>query len=188
VRALILSYAEKSTALLADMLRSTSVPHIVTSSSCAHARRLVLEQHFDVVVINAPLPDETGEDFARHVVAHGTTQVILVVKSEYLDAVSAACENDGIITLAKPIQKRDFWAALTLAKAVHTRMQRMQSENTKLKQRIEDIRIVDRAKCLLISHLSMSEQEAHRSIEKQAMDMRSTRREIAEEILRTYEN
>ena len=57
-----------------------------------------------------------------------------------------------------------------------------------LEQKIEDIRIIDRAKCILISHLSMSEPEAHRYIEKQAMDMRLTRRKVAEQILKIYEN
>ena len=54
--------------------------------------------------------------------------------------------------------------------------------------KIEDIRIVDRAKLILISFMSMSEKEAHRYIEKQAMDLRVTRRAVAEGILKTYEN
>lgn len=64
----------------------------------------------------------------------------------------------------------------------------MRRENSQLKQKIEDIRIVDRAKCILISYLNMSEQEAHRYIEKQAMDLRTTRRAVAESLLRTYES
>ena len=47
--------------------------------------------------------------------------------------------------------------------------------------------MIDRAKCILIQYLNMTEAEAHRYIEKQAMDMRSTKRVIAEGILRTYE-
>ena len=64
----------------------------------------------------------------------------------------------------------------------------LQSENTKLHQKIQEIRLVDRAKCTLIQDLHMTEQDAHRYIEKQAMDLRMTRREIAEEILKTYES
>ena len=64
----------------------------------------------------------------------------------------------------------------------------MRAENSKLKQKIEDIRIIDRAKCILISYLGMSEQEAHRYIEKKAMDMRITKRAVAEGILKIYEN
>ena len=55
-------------------------------------------------------------------------------------------------------------------------------------QKIEDIKMIDRAKCILIQYLNMTESEAHRYIEKQAMDMRTTRKTIAEGILRTYEN
>jgi len=67
-------------------------------------------------------------------------------------------------------------------------MRRMRDENETLKQRMEDIAVIDRAKMLLISHLAFSEAQAHRYIEKQAMDMRATKRAIAEEILKTYES
>ncbi len=56
-----------------------------------------------------------------------------------------------------------------------------------MEQRIEDIRIVNRAKCLLIQYTRLTEEEAHRFIEKQAMDRRLTKREIAEEILRQHD-
>ena len=54
--------------------------------------------------------------------------------------------------------------------------------------KIEDIRIVDRAKCLLISYLGMSEPQAHKYIEQQAMDKRITKRECADRIIKTYDN
>jgi response regulator NasT len=66
-------------------------------------------------------------------------------------------------------------------------MNRIQAENSQLKYKIEDIRIIDRAKYILISYMNMSEKEAHRFIEKQAMDLRITKRAIAEGILKTYE-
>jgi len=102
--------------------------------------------------------------------------------------VSAACEDDGVLVVAKPVNRTVFWSALKLAQASGARIARMKDENSKLKQKIEDIRIVDRAKCILISYLNMSEQESHRYIEKQAMDMRLSKRTIAEGILKTYEN
>ena len=51
---------------------------------------------------------------------------------------------------------------------------------------MEDIRFVNMAKCFLIEKLKMTEQEAHRYIEKQAMDRCVTKRVIAENILSTY--
>ena len=51
---------------------------------------------------------------------------------------------------------------------------------------MEEIRIVNHAKWLLISEIKMDEPNAHRYIEKQAMDRCISRREIAEEIIKTY--
>ena len=62
------------------------------------------------------------------------------------------------------------------------------SVNIKLEQsKIEEIRLVDRAKCMLIQYLSMTESQAHRYIEKQAMDRRVTRGEVARSILGLYD-
>jgi response regulator NasT len=186
--ALIISCTDKGTAYFTEQLNAASVKQIAALQSCGEARRLLLERDFDLVIVNAPLRDETGESFARNIASKGMAQVILVVKSEHFDAVSAICEDDGVLVVARPINKTVFWSALAFAKSASNRMKRMQVENERLKQKIEDIRIVDRAKCLLISCMNISEQEAHRAIEKQAMDMRSTKRVIAEEILKTYEN
>lgn len=186
--ALILSCSEKSIAFFTESLNAASCSQIVTLPTCGEARRLLLERDFDIVIINAPLSDESGERLARHIASKGIAQPILVVKAEFYDAVSSVCESDGVLTVAKPMNKTIFWSVLKVAIAAQNRMRRLQSENSKLSQKIEDIRIVDRAKCLLISHLRLSEQEAHRHIEKQAMDMRLTRREVAEGILKVYED
>src|SRR5690606_21119762 len=99
----------------------------------------------------------------------GVSQVILVVKAEFFEEVSAETEEYGVLTVAKPINKTLFWYALKLARSAGSRLKNIQAENTSLKQKIEDIRVIDRAKCILISYLRMSEPEAHRYLEKQAM-------------------
>ena len=53
-------------------------------------------------------------------------------------------------------------------------------------KKIEEIRLVNRAKWLLIECLGMKESDAHRYIEKQAMDLRISKSEMAENIIRTY--
>lgn len=114
--------------------------------------------------------------------------VILLVKAEFYDEISARVEDYGVITVAKPISRTLFWNALKLAIAAHKKLKAIHNENTKLVQKIEDIRIIDRAKCVLVSRFSLTEPEAHRYIEKKAMDSRMTRRKVAEEILVMYEN
>ena len=63
----------------------------------------------------------------------------------------------------------------------------IKSENLQLQKKIDEIRMVDRAKCALIQYLSMTEPQAHRYIEKQAMDRRQTRMQIAQSIIKIYE-
>ena len=185
--ALIVSHTQTSIAFFTDMLNAASCSRIVSVSSCGDARRLLPERDFDVIIINAPLRDESGESLARHIAGKGISQVILIVKTEHFEAISAATEDDGVFTIEKPMNKTIFWSVLKLAKAGRSRMRRLQAENNKLSQKIEDIRIIDRAKYILISYFKITEKEAHRLIEKQAMDMRITRREVAEGILKTYE-
>ena len=186
--ALIISASEKSSVLTSEILNYASIHHIVTVDTCGEARRLLIERGFDLVIINAPLRDESGENLARNIASKKISQVILIVKSEFFEEISALTEEYGVLTVSKPINRTLFWVAIKFAKSAGAQLRSVREENNKLKQKIEDIRIIDRAKCILISYLNMSEQEAHRYIEKQAMDMRSTKRTIAEGILKTYEN
>ncbi len=186
--ALIVSSTIQGTESFTELLNAAGIHQIAAVKTAGEARRSVLENDYDLVIINAPLRDESGENLSRHIALKGISQVMLIVKSEDYDAVSAVCEDDGVLTIAKPLNKAVFWSALKLANSSQKRLKRVQNENTLLKQKIEDIRIVDRAKCVLISNVNMNEKDAHRFIEKQAMDMRTTRRAVAEEILKTYEN
>jgi response regulator NasT len=186
-KALIVSCADKNTAFFSEMLKAAFINQIELLQSCAEARRFILDHDFDLVVVNSPLRDGSGENFSRNIAINGTLQVILAVKSEYFDETAAVCGEDGVLTISRPVDRDIFWSVLTLAKSAHNRMNRIQTENSKLKYKIEDIRVVDRAKYMLISYMNMNENEAHRFIEKQAMDLRVTKRAIAESILKTYE-
>lgn len=187
MNALIVSNTEKSIAFFTELLNAAFVGRITVVGSCAEARQLLFSQDFDLVIINAPLKDETGEALSRHIAGKGLGQAILVVKAEFFDAVTAATEAEGVLTVSKPVNKATFWSALKLASAVQNRVKRLQAENNRLTQKIEDIRMIDRAKYVLMSSLRLSEQEAHRYIEKQAMDLRITKRAVAESLLKTYE-
>jgi len=186
--ALVISCTEKDTAFFSKALIAASINQITVIVSAGEARRELLERDFDIVIIDTPLADESGENLARHIAVKDLSQVILAVNSEHFNAVCAVCQDEGILVIAKPADKEIFWHALSLAKSVSNKLKRIRNENIKLKQKIEDIRIIDRAKCQLISCLGLTEQEAHRFIEKQAMDLRSTKRTIAEDLLKKYTN
>ena len=186
--ALIITSTKNKFTLLTELLREHSAIETIHVQSCSHGRRLLLERFFDIVIVNSPLPDETGESLARQIALNESSQVILIVKSENYEQVSAVCEKDGVLTIAEPINKELFRQALSLVKSIRTRLMIVKSENDSLKLKIDNIRIIDRAKNILISSCRMSEHEAHRHIEKMAMDTRCSKRDVSEKIINDYEN
>lgn len=184
---LIISGSKKGVDFFKDVLSQNFNGEITTVATGGEARRLIANRDFDLCIINAPLSDESGEKLACDIVSDQISQAILVVKSDIVDEVSAKVEEYGVITLAKPMNRLIFWNSFRVANATYNRVSKLKMENNNLIQKIEDIRMIDRAKCLLIEYLKMSESEAHRHIEKQAMDMRMTKRQISEGIIKRYE-
>ena len=78
--------------------------------------------------------------------------------------------------------------SIKLLVAMQKKIRALETKASSLQSKMEDIRLVNRAKLLLIEQLKMSESEAHRYIEKRAMDTCVKRRKVAEDIIKTYEN
>lgn len=186
---LIVSSAEKTSDFLSDFIKESpfSFPRIVTAQSGSAARRALSQDDYDVILVNTPLSDEFGHELSMEAVREGDSGVILLVKAEIADEVASKVESYGVFVVEKPLSKAMLYQALRLVIAARQRIKGLHRENAKLHGKIEEMRLVDRAKCALIQYLGMTEAGAHRYIEKQAMDMRQTRREIAESILKTYE-
>ena len=113
--------------------------------------------------------------------------VILLVPGESYDQVCYKVEDDGVLTLGKPLSGQALQTAIRLATALRAKLQKLDKKNQALQEKMQDIRTVTRAKWLLMEQLRMTENEAHYYIEKQAMDMRLSRREVAENIIRSYD-
>ena len=92
----------------------------------------------------------------------------------------------GVFTLPKPITGTAMSQALKWMAAARERLRRMEKKTISIEEKMEEIRLVNRAKWMLIDNLKMTESDAHRYIEKQAMDLCVTRREVAEDIIKTY--
>ncbi|MCR5784792.1 MAG: ANTAR domain-containing protein [Eubacterium sp.] len=187
-RALIVSKSEKAVSFFKGMLKEDMYEDVMLAATGATARQILSEQDFGLCIIDIPLKDEPGSDLAVKVSENAACQVIMTISSDFYDEVTHQMQEYGIMTVAKPINRSMFYSALKMTDAISVRMGRIQKEKEKLLQKIEDLRIVNRAKLTLITHLNMSENDAHKYIERQAMDMRRTRRQVAENILKTYQN
>ena len=156
---------------------------LTTTSDFNEARRLATERTFNIIIADSG--DGYDTDFAINV-ADSYSTILLLVPNEHFDEISYRVEGYGILTITKPFEPFYLYNMVKIAIAVQYKVQVLSSQTTKLKVKMEEIKQVNRAKMLLMSNMNMSEQEAHRYIEKEAMDRGMKRTAISEEIIKTY--
>lgn len=183
---LVVSGTEKFNSALAPLLPATDFYPVQFSSSVAAAKRAVLEQNYDLVIINAPLPDDPGARFAIDVSCDQGSVVLMLARSENIPELTAKVSEQGVYTLSMPVSAQMLRQALSWMMTTRERLRKLEKKTVTMEEKMEEIRLVNRAKWLLIENLSMTEADAHRYIEKQAMDRCVPRREIAWNIIRTY--
>ena len=183
---LIVSAAEGfNDALSALLPNSTYSPtHFVSNISAA--KRALAERAFDFVIINSPLPDDIGTRFAIDTGSSKETVVLLMVRAELQAEIYDKVAEHGVFVLPKPTSKPTMAIALSWLSSAREKLRKTEKKTLSIEEKMEEIRIVNRAKWLLISELKMDEQGAHRYIEKQAMDRCISKKVIAEEIIKTY--
>ena len=93
----------------------------------------------------------------------------------------------GVFTLSKPTSSQLLKEYLKILCTTRERMRKLEGKQQTVEEKIEEIRLVNHAKWLLIECLSMTEAEAQRYIEKQAMDAQMSKRQMAENVIKTYE-
>ena len=185
-RVLVAGGNEKLCELLSEILPKNEYAFLPPAKTAGEVRRLTMDRSVDLVILNAPLKDEFGIQLAQDL-AENNMGVLLLTGSDVFEQVSYRVEQSGVITLAKPTTRQSMYIALRALTALRSKLLQMEQKTKALQQKVADIHTVNHAKWLLIQHDNMTENEAHRFIEKQAMDMRLSRREVAESIIRTYD-
>lgn len=183
---LVVSAAERFNDAMTRLLPEVDCSPVCFAENVAAARRTLLERSFDFVLINTPLPDDFGAKLAIDLCKSRGTVALLLVRAELHEEQRAKVLEYGVFTLPKPISPQILRQALQWMASTRERLRVMERSAATVEEKMEEIRLVNRAKWLLIECLSMSEAEAHRYIEKQAMDRCVSRREIARGIIQTY--
>ena len=184
---LIVTASDSFTEKIMPLLPVTDYWPVTTAHSNSEARRKILETAFDIVLINAPLPDDFGMRLAIDICTGSGAGVLLMVRSDQFDDVYARVVGYGVLTLSRPTSVQMVAQNLRILCATRERMRRMEEKQTAVEEKIDEIRLVNRAKWLLIECLGMTEPEAHHYIEKQSMDRRISKREVAETVIKTYQ-
>ena len=187
-KVLIISSNENATNLIASLVKEAAHCSVSVVHTGIESRRIIGgNSDYDLVIINAPLSDEFGNELAEFVSESTMASCIMMVKADIADGVGEKLEDYGVSVISKPLNKTVFFQAMKMINAMRKRILGLRDQNIKLQKKIDEIRIVNRAKFALMQYLQFTEQQAHRYLEKQAMDMRKTKKEIALEIIKIYE-
>lgn len=183
---LVVSAAESFNSAITDLLPESKYSPIHTVSSISSAKRAIAERFFDFILINSPLPDASGIHFAIDVCTSQGAAVLLLVRSDVHDEIYNKVMEHGVFTLPKPTSKPTMIQALRWMASARERLRKSEKKSLSIEEKMEEIRLVNRAKLLLISELKMTETDAHHYIQKQAMDRCISRKEVSENIIITY--
>ena len=183
---LIVSASEKFQSGLRSLLAESTCSPIVTTASVGAAERARNGQDFDFVFVNSPLPDDAGIRFAIDCCRAGGTVVLLFAAAALYDSIQSRVEKHGVFVLPRPVPRDAILRGLNWMTAARERLRSYEKKVQPVEEKIEEIRLVNRAKWLLISELKMSEPDAHHYITHQAMDRCCSKRTVAEEIIRLY--
>lgn len=183
---LLVSSSPKFNESMLALLPESRFYPVTAVSDVSGARRRLLENKYDIVIINAPLPDDFGTRLALYICENSGAGVLLLVKAEHYPDINGRVSQFGVLVLPKPTTSQAVSQSLQLLCGTRERLRRMEQKTASIEEKMEEIRIINRAKLLLMEQLKMTEKEAHRFIEKQAMDRCVTRITIAQSILSTY--
>ena len=181
---LIISSRKSSAEGLSVFMRDTFGCRIRTADTAQQAREIIsVNRSWELVMINMPLGDESGLELAKYVAEDTAASCVIFVKAEEAEKIMDTADRSSIIVIAKPFSRQTLYQIL---KAVDTALKRSWSlyeETVRLERKIEEIRLIDKAKFTLMQYRGMTEEEAHTYLEQYAMKNRKKKTIAASELI-----
>jgi response regulator NasT len=170
---------------LVEMLAEEGYTVVAQAGDGAAAVDLAERHRPDLVILDVKMPVLDGISAAERITAEGWAPVLILTAFSQRELVDRAVAAGAAAYLVKPFTKADLVPAIEVAMARHTESAALAAEAADLSDRLATRKVLDRAKALLQSRDGISEPDAFRWIQKQAMDRRTSMREVAEELIKT---
>lgn len=147
------------------------------------AVELVREHRPDVAILDIKMPGLDGLSAAREIAGERLAAVVILTAFSQRDLVERARDAGAMAYLVKPFAKSDLVPAIEMARSRFAELRQLEAEVADLAERLETRKLVDRAKGILQETLGISEPDAFRWIQKTAMDLRLSMRQVAEGVV-----
>jgi response regulator NasT len=168
---------------LAEMLVEEGWDVVGQAEDGQKAIELVLEHRPDLVILDVKMPRLDGIAAAEQIAGQRLAPVVILTAFSQRDLVERASDAGAMAYLVKPFDQNDLVPAIEMAVSRFTELRQLESEVDDLNERLETRKAVDRAKGVLQQSLGLSEPEAFRWIQKTAMDLRLSMRQVGEGVV-----
>ncbi len=168
---------------LKEMLEEEGYAVVGEAGDGEQAIALAAQHRPDLVILDVKMPRLDGISAAEQIVGRRIAPVIILTAFSQRELVERAGEAGAMAYLVKPFSKSDLVPAIEIAMSRHQEMLALEREVAGLQEQLETRKLVDRAKGVLMTQLSMSEPDAFRWIQKASIDRRLSMREVAEAVI-----
>ena len=168
---------------LAEMLTEEGYDVVGQAGDGARAIELAEEHRPDLVILDVKMPVLDGIAAAEAIAAKRIAPVVILTAFSQRDLVERARDAGAMAYLVKPFTESDLVPAIEMALSRFAELAQLESEVHDLQERLVTRTAVDRAKGVLQEKLDLSEPDAFRWIQKTAMDLRLSMREVSEGVL-----
>jgi len=168
---------------LAEMLAEEGYDVVGQAGDGERAIALTEELRPDLVVLDVKMPKLDGISAAQRIAEQRIAPVVILTAFSQRDLVERARDAGAMAYVVKPFNKFDLMPAIEMAVSRFAELRLLESEVADLTERLETRKVVDRAKGVLQQQLDLSEPEAFGWIQKTAMDLRLSMRQVADGVL-----
>ncbi len=168
---------------LKEMLQEEGFEVVAEVADGASAVRLTRELSPDLVILDVKMPVMDGIQAAEEIAKERLAAILMLTAFSQRDLVEKARRAGAMAYLVKPFQKHDLLPAVEIAAGRFREMSGLEAEVDDLQGRLEARKVVEKAKGLLQAKEGLSEGEAFRFVQRQAMERRQTMRQVAERII-----
>jgi response regulator NasT len=168
---------------LAEMLSEEGYQVVGQAGDGAKAIELTEELRPDLVILDVKMPVLDGIAAAERIANQRIAPVVILTAFSQRDLVERARDAGAMAYLVKPFSKTDLVPAIEMAVSRFAELSMLEAEVADLTERLETRKSVDRAKNVLQEQLKLTEPEAFRWIQKTAMDLRLSMRQVAEGVI-----
>jgi two-component system, response regulator PdtaR len=168
---------------LAEMLVEEGYDVVGEAPDGEVAITMAEERRPDLVILDVQMPRLDGISAAERIASQRIAPVVILTAFSQRPLVERARDAGAMAYLVKPFTKSDLVPAIEMAVSRFAEVQQLEADVADLTERLETRKSVDRAKAVLQERLGLSEPDAFRWIQKTAMDLRLSMRQVADGVL-----